>query len=150
MQLHSRMIRGVLSHSITWNCIRLHLEVSIMPRRKVVESLDELALPEEPLSETETALTTLMGGDPIFLDPNDGVMLVHWKADGEVNIRFPQLGVLSPGRVEQSVMKMYRQLMIARAGFDPAKVDDDESGVIVTPLDDELENEDGDGKPELE
>lgn len=49
------------------------------------------------------------------LKPNDGVMILVVREDGAKEVYFPQLGLLTEGRIEQAQMDMYRGLLRARA-----------------------------------
>jgi len=49
------------------------------------------------------------------LGPRDGVMVLILREEGGREVLFPQLGLMSEGRIEQSVPYMFREIMRVRA-----------------------------------
>ena len=49
------------------------------------------------------------------LDEGDGVLVLVIRKGGAREIFFPQLGLMTEGRLEQAQMELYRSLMRARS-----------------------------------
>jgi hypothetical protein len=49
------------------------------------------------------------------LEPKDGVMVLVVRGKGEREVYFPQLGLLTEGKIEASQPVMYRSMLRARA-----------------------------------
>lgn len=69
------------------------------------------------------------------LQEGDGVMVLVYRRDGAKEVHFPQLGLLTEGRIEQCHMDMYRGLIRARAeehrqqqGLTTQAVEDEDDG----------------------
>jgi hypothetical protein len=111
----------------------------------IVQSLEDLEV--QPASPLDGALTDLCGGARVKVEPDDDVMVIHFHSTGEIDVFVPQLRLLSPGMMERALAKVYRAIVMARAGVKIPRGGEqdtdeevDESFQLVGPLD-ETSNE---------